>query len=700
VDRKNILFIRLRHFIPTLGLIAANLSAPVAAAEAVPEIRVTARRLPPSVNEPAYATTTLDRDALARAPGARLDDALRAVPGFGLFRRQSSRAAHPTTQGVSLRGLGPSGAGRTLVLLDGIPQNDAFGGWIDWSRLPAAALDTAAVTRGGGAGPWGNAALAGVIRLSGRELARSGGALELSAGTRDSFDGTALVQGLGERGAWHGLVHGHRTDGAILVRADQRGPVDRRAADRGGVAEAGGRLAVGERTVVRAVARYSDSRFVNGLDIAVSKARVADGALSLLYEADDTALEANVYGRDQGFRAVFAAVNAARTAATPSLDQFSVPARAAGGNVVVRRRLDAALWLDAGADVRVAEGETNENFQNLGQGFTRLRRAGGEQRLAGVFAEANWRPTPALLATLGGRLDAWRQSDGLRRESVLATGALVRDERFPDRDGTVGTVRGGVRYDADARWTLRAAAYTGFRLPTLNELYRPFRVGNDITEANPALDLERLAGGEAGFDWRPMSALALGATYFHAVLTDAVTNVTVRTAPGLDPGLNVVVPPGGVLRQRRNLSRIVTDGVEADLTADLDARWRLTLRYLYSAPTVARSPQQPALRGLRLAQVPRHQATAELTWRSAEGAAVSALVRGAGPQFDDDQNTRRLAGYAVADLSAEVRLGEGLALTAAVENLFDRTVEAGRSADGLVSVGTPRSARLGLRVGF
>ena len=671
------------------------------AAEAIPEIIVTGRRLSPSWNEPVYATASLSRDALSLSAGARLDDALRAIPGFGLFRRQSSRASHPTTQGVSLRGLGPSGAGRTLVLLDGIPQNDAFGGWIDWSLLPTASIGTASITRGGGAGPWGNAALAGVIRLQGRDIERDAGFAEISAGPHATFDATASVEVLGANSAWQGLAHGHHTDGTFLIGKAQRGPVDRRAADRGALAQMSGRVAINEDTIVRGVARYSESRLINGIAISESETRVADAALSLLHDPrGDTSWEINTYARDQAFRAVFAAVNVTRTIATPSLDQFVVPSRAYGANGILRHRFDDQLSLDLGADARLADGATNENFQNIGQGFTRVRRAGGEQTLAGAFAELNWQPVAQILATVGGRVDSWQQSGGERRETSLQNGAVLRDDRFADRDGSIGTVRGAVRYEATSNVAFRAAAYTGFRLPTLNELYRPFRVGNDITEANPKLDLERVAGLDFGADWIIAPNFKLTTTYFNTVLKDAVTNVTIRSTPGLDPTLNVLVPVGGVLRQRQNLERIETDGFEVDLTAELSPQWQASLRYLFTSPEVTRSSRQPTLQGLRLAQVSTHQASAQFTWTPREAFSIAASLRGATKQFDDDQNTRVLSEYVVADASAEVALTESVRLTLAIENVLNKTLESGRSADGLVSVGTPRTARMGLRLGF
>ena len=72
----------------------------------------------------------------AANPALTTDDLLRQVPGFSLFRRSSSRVSNPTTQGVSLRGLGASGPSRAMVLEDGIPMVDPFGGWVYWDRIP------------------------------------------------------------------------------------------------------------------------------------------------------------------------------------------------------------------------------------------------------------------------------------------------------------------------------------------------------------------------------------------------------------------------------------------------------------------------------------------------------------------------------------------------------------------------------------
>jgi len=93
-------------------------------------VTVTASRRAEALGDTASSVRILSAADLHTTAGVELDDALRQVPGFTLFRRTPSRGANPTTQGASLRGLAGSGASRALVLEDGVPLNDPFGGWI------------------------------------------------------------------------------------------------------------------------------------------------------------------------------------------------------------------------------------------------------------------------------------------------------------------------------------------------------------------------------------------------------------------------------------------------------------------------------------------------------------------------------------------------------------------------------------------
>ena len=126
-------------------------------------VTVTATRS--SLGLPATANTTyvLTTQDLSAFPAITLDDKLRQQAGFELFRRSSSRVQNPTSQGISLRGLGSTAASRTLVLEDGVPLNDPFGGWIHWDELPIRALDSVTLATGGGSDLYGSSALGGVI---------------------------------------------------------------------------------------------------------------------------------------------------------------------------------------------------------------------------------------------------------------------------------------------------------------------------------------------------------------------------------------------------------------------------------------------------------------------------------------------------------------------------------------------------------
>src|SRR5207237_2102710 len=136
------------------------------------------------------SVVVLNRETIASSPAATIDDMLRQVPGFTLFRRSGSRSANPTSQGVSLRGIGASGASRALVLGDGIPLNDAFGGWVYWGRVPRAALDRVEVLRGGASDLYGSAAMGGVVQFVCR---RSGVAIDLSAGSERTGSGSLFA---------------------------------------------------------------------------------------------------------------------------------------------------------------------------------------------------------------------------------------------------------------------------------------------------------------------------------------------------------------------------------------------------------------------------------------------------------------------------------------------------------------------------
>lgn len=660
----------------------------------VDEVVVTAARLPPAAGEAAFSVVRLDGLALDRS--TRLDEALASVPAVSLFRRTTSLSANPTTQGISLRAIAPSGAGRTLVTLDGVPLNDPFGGWVLWSPLPTEALESLDIVRGAGAGPYGAGALTGVIQLRERER---GGVLDASIAER----GGARLAGAGGLDAGPLRLTGsalyETSDGYTPVRGAAAGAADTPLDLTTKAAALRLDAPLGEASLSLRASAYDEERG-SGLMGARSSAsgHLLSATAAKRPQDGDYGWRLQAWRRESDFANTSVAVAADRNATTPANDQYETPATGWGVNAALRRASrDVAggrLEWEVGADARFNEGETRERFRFMDGAFTRDRIAGGETSVAGLYGEASWRDELWLVAG-GLRLDGWKNQNGRRLERDRADGAATLDETDPDRSGEVVSARLAARRFIGGGWAARGAAYSGFRPATLNELHRPFRVGNDLTEANAALVPETLQGVEAGLAYEGPIA-AFGATLFWNRIEDAIVNVTIGEGPGTFPRAGFV-PAGGVLRQRQNAGTIEATGIE--LTARRSLPGGLSLNGAVSV-TDARmdgGSAAPQLTGLRPAQAPIWSATAGLDWRAGDRLTLAAQARYESKRFEDDLNSRVLDAAVVVDARAEWRLTRAAMIWVAADNLFDEAVEVSETGTGVEGYSPPRTLRLGVR---
>ena len=672
-------------------LLLATASAP-AFAQDDQTILVTGQGLGPGRGEEVYDVVLIGRDRLAHSASNRLEDVLRDVPGFQQFRRSDARSASPTSQGATLRALGGNASSRALLILDGVPQTDPFGGWISWPALDPRRLGEIRVVRGGGTGANGPGALAGTIEMTSAAPDPSGNvSAGLAYGSRDSVDAFAAAGVPLGSGFVTASASFARGDGFIPVIAAQRGPVDRPSPYRQGSLAVRAVAPLSPDLELQAnLSAFADSR-ERGTAFSDIDTQGADASLRLVGRGR-LPFSGLVYVQTRAFSNAFAAVGAGRATVSETLDQYSVPAPGLGARIELRP-ITGPAELRVGADWRETVGRTQELFQFVGGRPTRGRVAGGRTRTVGGFAELGWQSGPFTLSA-GGRIDRWWIEDGVLRERVLATGAALTDTAFADRSGWEATGRAGAGWRPSEAVTLRAAAYRGWRLPTLNELYRPFRVGADATAANAALAPERVEGVEAGVDLRPAAGLRIGATLFANRLKDAISNVTLGQGPGTFPGVGFVAA-GGQFRQRQNVDAVLSRGVEVDASLAL-GHWRLAAGYSFADAEVRASGAALALDGLRPAQAPRHSAAATLSWQSGD-ALASLTARYAGNQFEDDLNRQLIPDAFTIDAAAAVPMTRGLMLEARGENITDTRVVAGISGAGIIERATPRTLWLGLR---
>ncbi|HJU56053.1 MAG TPA: TonB-dependent receptor [Pyrinomonadaceae bacterium] len=647
-------------------------------------VTVTATRTETRLGETAASVVSLSQAELETTAAVTLDDALRQVPGFSLFRRSGSRTANPTTQGVSLRGVGASGASRAVVLTDGVPLNDPFGGWVYWGRVPRTNINTVEVLRGGASHLYGSAALGGVVNLITRRPNESPALrLEASYGNQQTADASLFASG--RKGNWGaGLaVETFHTDGYIIVDESERGSVDVPAGARNAVA----RLSVerkisGTGSVFVSANVFGEARS-NGTPFQRNRTHIRQLVAGFDWHgARAGAFSARAYGGTQVFDQNFSAVNGDRTFETPTRVQ-RVPAQSIGASLQWSRTAGARQTLIAGLEAREVRGASDELAFIAGRPSSIIG-AGGRERTVGIFFEDIIRATPKLFVTAGARVDRWRNYDALNATRPFSSN-VTTTILFPDRTETAFSPHLSVLYKPGENVSLYASMNRAFRQPTLNELYRSFRVGDVLTLANENLRAERLTGGEAGASFNSFGQkLNVRGAFFWTEMTRPVANVTLSVTPAL------------ITRQRQNLGRTRSRGLELEWDARLTPSFTVSGGYLFADATVLSFPANVALEGLLIPQVPRHQLTFQA--RYANPSVITAAVQGraSGAQFDDDQNRFRLDRYFTLDAFASRRLTRKLEAFVAAENIFDQRYTTGLTP--VRTIGPPTLARFGFRL--
>ena len=620
-------------------------------------VTVTASRGATGVDTAASTSVVSSAELLTSAAGA-LDDALRNTPGFSLFRRSSSRVANPTTQGVTLRGVSGSGASRTLVVADGWALNDAFGSWVYWNRIPLASVDRVEVVRGATGDLYGADALGGVIQVLTLDADRPRLRAIVEGGSHD----TVRTSGFGGRrfGSWAVAAGAEwqATDGAFVVADSDRGAVDTKADSdyQSGFGSAG---YTGGTWRANLRAHFASEDRGNGTPVQVNDTQWrqvsgdANGSLGGGYWT------ARVSGGSQDYFQTFSAIAADRQTERLTNDQRVPGSFAAFGGQWIRTwaRTDVLV----GAEGRHTSADIDEVRYPITGAPVATSTTNADETTSSFFGRVRFALRSDLSLVLGARGDHW--------ESQESTGFF--------------SPRASLAWRASDAASLQFSVSRAYRTPTLNELYRGFRVGNVLTNANPLLEPEKLTSIEGGVLVGHGRASAR-VTAFHNVLNNAISNVTLTVTPAL------------TTRERQNTDEVSASGVEVE--GDLRPHRRVTLSLFgaFTSSHFAETPKQPAIEGNRIPQVPRYHIGVGVIADTPRVATFTAQTRFVGAQFEDDLNQLTLEEYVVVDASATRQLTRGLHLFFGVENLFDVEYDVGRTP--VRSIGWPRTFRAGVRV--
>jgi len=660
-----------------VGIPAFAESEPVGEAGQSPEeIIVTATRNQRPLSQIPMSVTVLTRDEVLQSPAQAVDDLLRIVPGVNL-PAASSLVSHPTSQSASMRGLG---RGRALVLLDGIPLNDGFGGWVNWTKIPYRNIERIEVVRGGSSSVYGTYAMGGVINVL--TLPAEGSAMDLEASYGSQDTGRVHASANTTFGDTNIAIDYdfYDSSGYPVVAPDDRGPVDTNAYSQHNnlQLEANHSFDSGATAYVR-TNLFRDKRNV-GTPLANDSRDVWDVAMGAKFSAPGGGdAKLSFFSSLQDFDNANTTVAPDRASEVLALTQ-DVPSFDIGTAAQWSKELGfLSSFVAVGMDFRHVDGENRENIISLPPFNSSVTK--GKQDALGIYGEMSVFPWPQFEALASLRFDYWSNYAASRAE----VGNPI--ELYSDRTETEVSPRLSLRYEFENGWATRGAVYRAFRAPTLNELYRGFYAGNTPFRPNADLNPELLRiGGELGIDYR--------SDRFQASLTGFWNELENTIAFVFN-----FVPGGGSFGKRENIVATQSRGFEFESEIQIAEEWVLAPSYVFTESTIQEFPSRPERVGNWLEDIPRHQAAVTLTYDNPDLFQLMLRGRYVGKRFSNDANEFEMGSFGVLDISVSKRLGEHHEIFLMVENLLDEEYDADRTGN-TTRIGAPRQVWGGVRMQF
>jgi vitamin B12 transporter len=603
-------------FLAALASIAASTSA-VAAVEDSPEtIVVTATRLPTPEAQVASSISVVTADEIADRQLQTLPDLLKVVPGLNVV--QTGGPGGQTS--VFMRG---TNANHTKVLVDGIDVSDPSspGGTFDFGQFLTQDIEKVEVLRGPQSGLYGSDAIGGVINI----ITKSGsGPAEFNAGAEagsfDTFNQNAGVSGSAEQFHYAANLQ-HYHSGATPVT-----PLDL--------------LAAGEQRIDDYYDNLTGSTKL-GFDVTDHfdlglVARYTDSHLRLTGENEDN------YPAD--FPDSSQSRNDTRQYYTRAIAHLTSPGGAF--EQILGFAYSDVKSYETGPDAPESD-FFGERVKIDWQGNVRL--AADEKLVLGAEHERDEMTVPLSASTT---IDSgYAELQSSFADALYNTLSVRYDDN--DRFGGKFTYRIAPAYLIEDTGTkLKASVGTGFKAPTLSQMFQNFPEFDFF--GNPNLKPETSVGYDVGFEQAVAgNVVRFGATYFHNDIKNLITDNADFTS-------------------LVNVGRAVTQGVESFASYQPLKSLTFRLDYTYTEATDEIADEE-------LLRRPKHVGSLNAGWHASTRLSLNATVLSVGSWIDGnrDFSIPRLTapGYTIVDVAASYDITAHLELTARVDNLLDRHYE-------------------------
>jgi len=697
----------IRIYLFTSACALALVTAQSAKAQTSPleTVIVSATRTPEPLSDVPASVSVITADQIADTPAQGLDDILRNIPGMTL-NNIGPDVGHPTAYNESMRGL-PTTETRMLVMVDGVPVNDPFFGYIQWNRIPLDNIDHVEVVRGGGSPLWGNTAMGGVVNVITKTPEADGLTLSAAGGSYGSYN--TSLNGVYVASDWLKIglnagftgTDGYQTTpatwtsfGTQNLRSPVYTPTSNSAknvglrADFAPAADISGFLNV----------NYSENEQTLSTPIGLDHQRIWTyaGGLTKTFDSD-TSLSATFFHDDNNFVTnnphllTFTTEYNSNVHTTTATDN--------GASLVLTHQMTG--WLRAlnfGADFHQIAGHDLANYYVPSGALAAAPIiGGGTQLFLAGYGQVQIVPIDALEIMASLRYQYYRSYNGIDTFPP-GFGAI------PDYNKYRFTPRVDARYRFDDEFALRGAYYQSFRAPTLDQLYRTYAdTTAGIYEGNPALLPESLEGEEVGLDYT-LPGLRSQFTVYNSTISNLITQRNL--APSEFPsilGVNCGYDPATftylTCTRNINAASAVARGFEAEVTWEIGGGFSSESTYTYADSHYTANPIDPTAVGNRLEGVPMHNASTGLTYADPSGWRASVVLRYLSKSYGDAHPEDGLIqdAHFVVDLSGSYQLTNQLQAYAQIQNLFSTRYIASNGG-GAPILGTPFEVMSGVRL--
>ncbi len=508
---------------------------------------------------------------------------------------------------------------------------------------------------------------------------------EIFAGTQRTFSASTFF-GF-KKNSWSAdfVAANFQTRGYIPIEEIQRGLADNFAGSRNSNFSA--RLAkdFSDKANVFFKTSYFGEARENGTNLQNNRTHIRQVILGGDAEVESFASQFSnfnvkwrIFGGSQVFDQTFSAVSENRN--SENLIRFQrVPAQNVGFSTQFSTVFKENQTFIFGVEAKEVRGASDETGFFNGRATSKSG-AGGRQRTFSFFVQDFARLNSKIILAASIRYDFWKNFAALNSVRTLSTN-LVNTINFPDRNESQFSPQGSILVQATENLSFHFLASKSFRAPTLNELYRGFRVGNVVTNPNENLESEKAANFETGASFN-FKEFQFRGNFFYTEISAPVANVTLSVTPNL------------ITRRRQNIGKTRAVGVEIEA----EKKWKefnFSVGYLLSDSRVLKFPANEDLESLRVPLVSKHQFTFQTLYANRKGWSFSLQGRASSAQFDDDLNQFRLEPFFQLDTFGAKRFSESLQIFVGIENVFNSRYSVGKTP--IRSVSSPINGRIGLR---